>query len=104
MISSFWSPSNELARIRWPVDETGRNSVRPSTMPMATALINNTTSTLRTPGGPGGPSDTKRAMIRGERVRGLSARLRRDAHRDALRAHLDGRGLEVEAVHLVGLG
>src|SRR5690349_1362694 len=26
-------PSSELARIRWPVEETGMNSVRPSTTP-----------------------------------------------------------------------
>src|SRR3546814_5471144 len=29
-------PSNSPARIRWPVDDTGRNSVSPSTMPSRT--------------------------------------------------------------------
>ena len=31
-------PSSELVRMRWPVLEMGRNSVRPSTMPRMTAL------------------------------------------------------------------
>ena len=32
--------SIEPARIKWPVDEMGKNSVKPSTMPMRAALIN----------------------------------------------------------------
>src|SRR5438128_12626700 len=31
-------PSNALASTRWPVDETGRNSVTPSTMPRISAI------------------------------------------------------------------
>jgi hypothetical protein len=42
-------PSSEPARIRWPVDEIGRNSVRPSTIPMMAALTSKTMST-RAPG------------------------------------------------------
>src|SRR5215207_9597996 len=38
-------PSSAPARIRWPVDEIGRNSVRPSTMPMTAALASKTIST-----------------------------------------------------------
>ncbi len=38
-------PSSEPARIRWPVDEIGRNSVSPSTTPMTAALSSKTVST-----------------------------------------------------------
>jgi hypothetical protein len=38
-------PSSAPARIRWPVDEIGRNSVNPSTMPMIAALASKTIST-----------------------------------------------------------
>src|ERR1700741_552960 len=31
-------PRSSVARIRWPVDETGRNSVTPSTMPRMIAI------------------------------------------------------------------
>src|SRR5438477_5210187 len=31
-------PSNSVARIKWPVEETGRNSVTPSTMPRMIAI------------------------------------------------------------------
>src|SRR3954452_3104678 len=31
-------PSSSVARIKWPVDETGRNSVTPSTMPRMIAI------------------------------------------------------------------
>src|SRR5690348_2131639 len=31
-------PSSSVARIRWPVEETGRNSVTPSTMPRMIAI------------------------------------------------------------------
>src|SRR3954452_13891866 len=32
------NPISSAARIRWPVEETGRNSVTPSTMPRMTAI------------------------------------------------------------------
>src|SRR5947208_10557839 len=32
-------PSSSVARIRWPVDDTGRNSVTPSTMPRMIAMM-----------------------------------------------------------------
>jgi len=38
-------PSRLPVRMRWPVDEIGRNSVSPSTMPMMAALISRMTST-----------------------------------------------------------
>jgi hypothetical protein len=38
-------PSSAPARIRCPVDDIGRNSVSPSTMPMIAALTSNTIST-----------------------------------------------------------
>ena len=38
-------PSSDPARIRWPVDEMGRNSVNPSTTPMMAALTSKTIST-----------------------------------------------------------
>src|SRR5438067_9762938 len=31
-------PSSFVARIKWPVEETGRNSVTPSTMPRISAI------------------------------------------------------------------
>jgi len=31
-------PRSSVARIRWPVEETGRNSVTPSTMPRMIAI------------------------------------------------------------------
>ena len=37
-------PSRLPARIRWPVEEMGRNSVKPSTMPMIAALTSRTVS------------------------------------------------------------
>src|SRR3954470_20991584 len=40
-------PSRVLARIKWPVEETGRNSVTPSTMPRMTAMIRIGTSAGR---------------------------------------------------------
>ena len=39
------NPSSAPARMRWPVLEIGRNSVRPSTMPITAALASNTRST-----------------------------------------------------------
>ncbi|MNT68363.1 hypothetical protein D3C72_2065920 [compost metagenome] len=39
-------PSRLPARIKWPVDEIGKNSVSPSTTPMMAALINNKVSTI----------------------------------------------------------
>ena len=42
-------PSSEPARIRWPVLETGRNSVSPSTTPITAALIHSAKS-KRAPG------------------------------------------------------
>ena len=39
------NPSSAPARIRWPVLEIGRNSVRPSTTPMIAALTSRTIST-----------------------------------------------------------
>lgn len=38
-------PISEPARIRWPVEEIGKNSVSPSTMPMMAALTSNKVST-----------------------------------------------------------
>src|SRR5207302_7328637 len=35
---SALKPSNSVARIKWPVEETGRNSVTPSTMPRMIAI------------------------------------------------------------------
>ena len=35
--SSTWSPSHFSAMVRWPVLETGRNSVSPSTIPSTIA-------------------------------------------------------------------
>src|SRR5437763_8347688 len=32
------NPSSSVARIKWPVEETGRNSVTPSTMPRISAI------------------------------------------------------------------
>ena len=46
-------PSRLPARIRWPVEEIGRNSVRPSTIPMIAALSNRMTSTAGTGPWPG---------------------------------------------------
>jgi len=42
--------SREPARIRWPVDEIGRNSVRPSTIPMTAALTSSKMSKTKPPG------------------------------------------------------
>src|SRR5678815_3921290 len=36
---SLFAPSRSPARIRWPVEEIGRNSVRPSTMPRTNASM-----------------------------------------------------------------
>src|SRR6185369_11160506 len=48
-------PSNSVARIKCPVDETGRNSVTPSTMPRMMAMIRIGTSVGRRRfGGPRG--------------------------------------------------
>ena len=41
--------SSEAARIRWPVDEIGRNSVSPSTTPMIAALASSRMSNARRP-------------------------------------------------------
>jgi len=49
MMSESGSPSSDWVRIRWPVDDTGRNSVSPSTTPMMAALINSNVSTLDAP-------------------------------------------------------
>ncbi|OQC06353.1 MAG: hypothetical protein BWX79_02107 [Alphaproteobacteria bacterium ADurb.Bin100] len=38
-------PNSAPARIRWPVDEIGRNSVKPSTTPITAALTSRTIST-----------------------------------------------------------
>ncbi len=46
-------PSSDPAKIKWPVDEMGRNSVSPSTTPMMAALTSKTIST-RIPSGPTG--------------------------------------------------
>src|SRR3954449_11001103 len=40
-------PSSSVARIRWPVEETGRNSVTPSTMPRMMAITRIGTSVGR---------------------------------------------------------
>ena len=42
--------SSEPARMRCPVDEIGRNSVRPSTMPMTAALTHSNVSKRSSPG------------------------------------------------------
>src|SRR5260370_42201027 len=48
-------PSSSVARIKCPVDDTGRNSVTPSTMPRMMAMIRTGTSTGRRQlGGPRG--------------------------------------------------
>ena len=49
-MSNTWAlasskPSNDPARIKWPVEEIGRNSVSPSTTPMMAALTSKTMST-----------------------------------------------------------
>ncbi len=49
MTSESGRPSSDWVRIRWPVDDTGRNSVSPSTMPMMAALISSNVSTLDAP-------------------------------------------------------
>src|SRR4051812_40890761 len=45
-------PSSSVARIKWPVEETGRNSVTPSTMPRMMAMIRIGTSAGRRQIGP----------------------------------------------------
>src|SRR5665213_699000 len=47
LLLSSVKPSSEPARIRWPVLETGRNSVRPSTIPMIAALASSSRSKKR---------------------------------------------------------
>src|SRR3954470_24267347 len=109
MISSLVRPSSELARMRCPVDETGRNSVRPSTMPMTAALINSNASTL----GDSGRPRARNTAAAVQSAQSYAARLApgwgkgslragADRHLDALARHPHRPGRQVQPLHLVG--
>src|SRR5215475_6340765 len=77
---SSLKPRRSPARIRWPVLETGRNSVRPSTTPRTRALRSSTVSSAAgiLPGGSGvSPSPTWTGSAPGWRARRAKPTLRR---------------------------